>query len=359
MIRLHIPDITEKEKQAVEEVLDSGWITQGEKVAEFEERLARYLNVKEAVCASSCTAAMHMTFAYLKAKTAKKEIITQDFSYPSVGVAIVSAGFEPRFCDIRLDTYGTQGAEYFKNEKTFAIMSTAQFGFPSDYDYLERICDDVVFFEDAAPAIGSRNKGIRVGNRADFTFFSFHATKLLTTGEGGCVATDYEDVAEDLRVLRNHGRKDYMFTRFGFSYRMTDIQAAIGIEQLKSLDSRIQKRRELAKIYYKKFKHTEIKTMPLNSQTRYWNCQRFVVRTPLNNNLVINEMRNLGIECTFGTYSQSAQPIFNEPIPSNTRIAYLHCVALPLHSQLTREAVSYVADSLISIVNKHLTVYKG
>jgi dTDP-4-amino-4,6-dideoxygalactose transaminase len=354
MIKLHVPDITEREKKAVGEVLDSGWLVQGEKVEKFEQDLAHYLGVNHVVCVSSCTAAIHLALHMFKKTTEKTEIITPDFSYPSVGIAIKQAGFEPVFCDIN-DFYlaSKSNIESWITKETYAILSNTMFGFPNNYEELQEICNkhNIKLFDDAAPGIGSRFRGKRVGSFADATFFSFHATKLLTTGEGGAIVTNNAELAEVFKVLRNHGRIRDCFVDFGFPYRMTDIQAAIGIEQLKTLEDRIELRRELAGVYENTL-DTCIKTLPLSSRVYHWNVQRFVCSSEINNEHIIKELAKSGVESTFGTYSQSSQPIWNSFTPLNSRLACKHTFVLPLHLKMSVQDVKYVAETLNDVTTR-------
>lgn len=360
MIKLQVPSITERECTAVSNVLRSGWLAQGSKVKEFEHALADYIGVPYVVCCSSCTAAIHMTLHILRQRTKKNVILTSDYCYPSVGIAIRQAGFKPIFLDINdhLNT-SLMNTEFHLKEnkgKVFAVLTTTQFGYPNDYDAWEELCEkyDVMFLEDAAPAIGSRYKGAPVGRRPFASFFSFYPTKILTTGEGGAIATNSRELANNLEVYRNHGRSGGQFHVQGFPYRMTDVHAAIGIEQLKSLQARIILRREIASKYETRLDES-ITTIPLHPKPFYWNVQRYPIRTSIKGKELVKSLAKCNIQAVVGTYSQTAQPIFDDFTPIETKLAVKYVVTIPMHVFLTSEDIVHITNTTNMLVRKPMS----
>jgi dTDP-4-amino-4,6-dideoxygalactose transaminase len=265
LIPITIPCIGEEEALAAADVIRSGWISQGAKVAEFERIFAEYCGTSHAVAVSNCTTALHLSLLVLGVGPGD-EVICPSMSFIATANSIAHTGAKPVFADIDPRTFNLDpdAAEAAITTRTKAIMPVHQIGLPADMDRFSALGRKygLKILEDAACAVGSRYKGQPVGGHSEMACFSFHPRKVVTTGEGGMITTNNAEYADKLRLLRQHGMsvsdavrhgsKTVVIEEYvclGFNYRMTDIQAAIGIEQMKKLDWMIERRRELAVRY--------------------------------------------------------------------------------------------------------------
>jgi dTDP-4-amino-4,6-dideoxygalactose transaminase len=260
------PTILEDEIQAVEKVLRSGWITAGPETAKFEEELAAYTGAKHAITFTSATAALHIVLEALELEPGD-EVITTPMTWPATCNAICLAGGKPVFVEIEEKSRAIDVAAIRRafTKKTRAVVPVHFGGLPLDVDAIRAAAPGAFILEDAAHAIGTKRRGKPVGKTSDAAAFSFHPIKNVTTGEGGAVTTDSDDFARKLRLLRWHGIDKDGWKRHhgvgsvtydvefpGYKLNTTDIQSAIGRAQLARLDRGIERRAELAKLYYEK-----------------------------------------------------------------------------------------------------------
>ncbi len=245
------PLIEEEEIEAVKRVLKSGRLTQGPVTEEFEREFAKYNSVKYAIAVSSGTAALYIALIAAGVKPGD-EVITTSYTFIATANTIVYAGAIPVFADINPDTYNIdpKSIEEAITSRTKAILIVHLFGQPCDVDPIIDIAREhnLVLIEDCAQAHGALYKGRMVGTFGDVACYSFYPTKNMTTGEGGMIVTNNREIAEKARLIRNHGQvKRYEHAILGFNFRMTDIQAAIGLVQLKKLEQMIKARVKRAK----------------------------------------------------------------------------------------------------------------
>jgi UDP-4-amino-4,6-dideoxy-L-N-acetyl-beta-L-altrosamine transaminase len=262
--------IDEDDIRAVLDVLRSDYLTQGPKVQEFESALAEYCGSRYAVVFSSGTAALHAAY-FSSGIGSGDEIITSPITFAATANAALYLGAEPVFVDIEPETGNINPAliEKAVSSHTKAIVPVHYAGHPADIDQILELAEKhrLIVIEDACHALGASYKNRKIGSISDMTVFSFHPVKPITTGEGGAVLTDNQDYYEKLLMFRTHGIiKDgqrfanesdgnwyYEMQFLGYNYRMTDIQAALGISQLRKLDSFIDARRKIASQYAKVF----------------------------------------------------------------------------------------------------------
>jgi UDP-4-amino-4,6-dideoxy-N-acetyl-beta-L-altrosamine transaminase len=266
--------IDEEDIKAVVEVLRSDWITQGPKIAEFEEKFANYCGSKYAVAVSSGTAALHIACLAAGIKSGD-EVITSPITFVASSNCILYCGAKPVFADIQPDTFNIDPEEIQSKitEKTKAIIPVHFAGHPVEMEEISQIAkqNNLLIIEDACHALGaqwkdSSGKWQKIGNcsHSDMAIFSFHPVKHITTGEGGMVTTNSEELYERLKLFRTHGiTKDpkrlkenhgpwyYEMHQLGYNYRITDFQCALGIKQLEKLDDFIKRRRQIATLYNK------------------------------------------------------------------------------------------------------------
>ncbi|EPD66784.1 DegT/DnrJ/EryC1/StrS family aminotransferase [Streptomyces sp. HGB0020] len=264
-IPVMIPWLGEEEAAAASEAVLSGWVAQGPRVAAFEKAFAERVGAEHAVAVSSCTTALHLSLVAL-GLGAGDEVVVPSLSFIATANAVRYVGAEPVFADVDPATGNLTPAtvDAVRTPRTRAVLAVHQGGVPADVHALRAACADrdLALVEDAACAIGSTVGGKPVGHGALLAAWSFHPRKLVTTGEGGMVTTDDADWAARLRRLREHGMNASAAERHasdrpvlesylevGFNYRMTDVQAAIGLVQLGKLDTMIARRRELAARY--------------------------------------------------------------------------------------------------------------
>ncbi|MFP9191293.1 DegT/DnrJ/EryC1/StrS family aminotransferase [Natrialbaceae archaeon A-CW1-1] len=252
MIPIANPELSAEAKTRVQEVLDSGMLADGPEVRTFEEKFAEYCDTAHGVATSNGTTALHAAFEALDIGEGDT-VLTTPFSFIATANTVRLAGAEPVFADIDPETYNLDpdsAREVAIAEDVDAIMPVHLYGLPADMKPLCELADEleIPLIEDAAQAHGAVYDGQRVGSFGDVACFSFYPTKNMTTGEGGIVVTDREDVAERLRRYVNHGRTDtYEHATVGHNYRLTSMAAVIGQVQLERLPTFIEKRRDNAR----------------------------------------------------------------------------------------------------------------
>lgn len=264
-IPLAKPDIGKDEIQAVMETMKSGWVSQGEKVEEFEKSFAKYCGVKYGVAVNNGTAALHMALTALGIKSGD-EVITTPLSCVATTNPIVYLDAKPVFVDVESSTLNVNPALVEKKvtRKTRVILPVHLFGHPVDLDPLIELAEKhgLYVIEDAAQAHGARYKGKKVGSLGHISCFSFYADKLITTVEGGMALTNDEELAEKMRLLRRFGmnkREKFYHPILGYNYKMSDIHAAIGLVQLRKLDNYIERKRANIEYLRSRLNHSNLK----------------------------------------------------------------------------------------------------
>lgn len=291
MIPVAKPYLTREEAQAAYDTILTGWITQGPKVMEFEERFADYTGALYAVAVSNCTTALHLALIVAGIGPGD-EVICPSMSYVATANAIKYVGAVPVFTDVQADTYNLDPVDTEKKitPKVKAILLVHQIGFPADIDTFRDLCNKyrLILIEDAACAVGSVYKGKKIGSHSDLVCFSFHPRKVISTGDGGMITTSREDYYHRLKILRQHGMsvndrarhesRQVLFEdhiELGYNYRMTDIQAAVGIKQLEKLDWIIDERRKIARIYNDAFKDLDFVQLLVEKEGYFSNYQSY------------------------------------------------------------------------------------
>ncbi|MCW7080886.1 MAG: DegT/DnrJ/EryC1/StrS family aminotransferase [Candidatus Methanospirare jalkutatii] len=282
MIRISAPFLGEEEISAVERVLRSGRLSQGANVEAFESAFADFIGVEHAIAVSSGTAALHI--ALLAAGIGEgDEVITTPFTFIATANAILFVGAKPVFVDVREDDFNID-VEKVKDaitERTKAIIPVHLYGQPCDMKAIADIAEDhnLHVIEDACQAHGAEFAGKKVGSFGTAGCFSFYPTKNMTTGEGGMLTTNSKEIAKKARMLRNHGSSArYMHEILGFNMRMTDISAAIGIEQLKKLPYFTKRRRENAEYLTERLKGIRGIVTPVVKERRTHVFNQYTIR---------------------------------------------------------------------------------
>lgn len=348
--------------ESVKKVLDSGWVTQGPKVKEFERKYAKYNGSKYAIAVSSGTAALHVSLLALGIGK-YDEVIVPDFTFPATGNTVLFAGAKPVLADIDLKSYCIDLKDVKRKitSKTKAIIPVHSFGHPAQMTELLEIANENNFYviEDAAPANGAEYFGEKVGNFGICGCFSFHPRKIISTGEGGIITTNDNDMADVMRMIRNHGMSnesnpkagDFRLPSFkvlGHNFRMSDILAAIGIEQLKILDKSIEERRRLAKFYNELIQENNIDvTTPFERKNIRHVYQSYVIMLGKKNyrDTLLKGLKSKGIESTIGTYSLGNLPLYQGDCPNGTK-AFNNTLALPMYERLEDRQVEFIVNCL-------------
>jgi perosamine synthetase len=293
MIPIAKPYLTKDEAQAAYDTILTGWITQGPRVAEFEQKFAEYTGAKYAVAVSNCTTGLHL--AMIVAGVGKDdEVICPSMSYIATANSIMYVGAKPVFAEVNPKTYNLDVLDVERKitPKTKAILVVHQIGMPADIDAFKALCDkhNLKLIEDAACAAGSAYKGAKIGSHSELVCFSFHPRKVISTGDGGMVTTNREDYYNRLKLLRQHGMSvndrvrhessKIMFEdhlEVAYNYRLTDIQASVGIKQLEKLDWIIAERRKIAMQYLDAFKSIDCIQLPVEEDGYFSNYQSFSI----------------------------------------------------------------------------------
>ncbi|MGB4362360.1 MAG: DegT/DnrJ/EryC1/StrS family aminotransferase [Methanothermobacter tenebrarum] len=354
MIPIASPIIENDEIQEVVNVLRSGFLAQGPKVEEFEKAFANYTNSRHAVATSSGTSALHVA---LSAAGVGKgdEVITTPFSFAATSNAALYVGARPVFIDINPLTYNIdpERIEDAITRDTRAIIAVHLYGQPAEMDHIKDIGEDhgLIVIEDAAQAHGALYHGKKVGSLGDIGCFSFYPTKNITTGEGGMITTDDEDIAHLARMIRSHGESErYEHVILGYNFRMTDMAAAIGIVQLKKLDKFNNKRIENAEYLTENLKALDhIKTPYIMDGVKHV-FHQYTVRVE-NREKWIEHLQGEGI----GVGVHYPRPIYRQPLYEDLGLvadcpeaekASREVLSLPVHPRLTMGDLDMIIDAV-------------
>ncbi|MCU1305915.1 MAG: per [Acidobacteriaceae bacterium] len=365
------PSFGPAEEEAVAEVLRSGWVSQGPRVAEFEHRFAEYVGAAHAIAVSSCTTALHLALLAAGVEPGD-EVICPSLSFIATANAITYVGATPLFADIDRSTYNLnpECVESSITGRTKAILLVHQIGLPSPIDEMKAIASrhGLVLIEDAACAIGSEYQGQRIGRpQTSMACFSFHPRKIITTGEGGMLTTNDEELATRVRRLRQHAMTVSDLARHssprvviesyeevGYNYRMTDLQAAIGIVQLQRLDKMLCRRRELGQRYSERLSALGWLVPPQEPSNCRHNFQSYMARltsdAPVTRDQLMQELLDQGISSRRGVMAIHRERSYRDE-KSEVRLPETNLVAdtaiiLPLFYEMREEEQDYVINSL-------------
>jgi dTDP-4-amino-4,6-dideoxygalactose transaminase/nucleoside-diphosphate-sugar epimerase len=278
----NLPLIGEEEIEEVIDTLRSGWLTTGPKTKKLEQDFCEYVGTKNAVCVNSCTAALHLSLVSLGIGEGD-EVITSPVTWPSTANVILHTGAKPIFCDIDQKTFNIDPLKLEEKitKRTKAVIPVHMSGYPCDMDKIHEIAakNGLRVIEDAAHAIGAEYRGKKIGTLSDITCFSFYPTKNMTTIEGGLLTTDNDEIAENVRINSLHGVSKDAWKRYlsediihhevvypGFKYNMTDVQASLGLHQLRKLDDFIERRKAITSLYNNAFKSIGAITLPADAE---------------------------------------------------------------------------------------------
>jgi len=361
-IPLMVPDIQQHDIDAVVAVLQSGMLIQGAMVEEFENNISKYLGVRHAIAVSSGTASLHLALIALGIGRGD-EVIVPAFSYIATANVVELVGAKPIFVDIDINTFNINKnlIEQAITNKTKAIIPVHEFGLACD---IREICElaekyKLKVIEDAACAFGATENGKFTGTFGNAGSFSFHPRKAITSGEGGMLVTNDDELARKLRILRNHGIEmqdaKMEFVEAGFNYRLTDFQAALVNSQLERLEPNLNYKEKLANIYFEELSQTNRIILPKVPQNKRHSWQSFhlVLDTIINRDEFIDNLRELGIGTNYGAqcipamiYYKNKYHYQSEEEFPNAFEAYKCGIAIPLYSRLKKEQVQFISKTI-------------
>ncbi len=352
-------------KAKVCEVLDSGYLTEGPVTEEFTERIRAYVGSQYALAVSNCTVGLELALRALDIGPGD-EVIIPDYTYPATGDAVQIVGAKVVIVDIDPETclMDCHALENALAPQTKAVIPVSLFGNPLDYGRLKEVTDErnIFVLEDAACSLGAKYGGACVGNLADISVFSLHPRKFITTGEGGVVTTDnakwaaWMDSYKHFGMGKTEDRVGAQFERIGTNYKLSNIQAAVGLVQMRHIDMLLARRAQIAQRYNDLLQDVPgvsfLKITP--NGTHSWQSYCIFVENP---SQVIVKLRERGIETQIGTYSLHMHGAFNENPNcrivgdmTGSRYAFEHCLCLPLYHEMNEEMQDYVVQELAKVI---------
>jgi UDP-4-amino-4,6-dideoxy-N-acetyl-beta-L-altrosamine transaminase len=366
--------IDEEDIQAVVEILKSDYLTTGPKIEEFEKVVADYVGAKYAVAISNGTAALHAACFAAGIKEGD-EVITSPITFAASANCVLYCGATPVFADIDPLTYNIDPVDIRRKitKKTKAIIAVHFTGQPCDMDEIKKIAIEynLIVIEDAAHALGAEYKGKKIGSISEMTTFSFHPVKHITTGEGGMITTNNDKLYNSLILFRSHGITRevklmahnegpwyYEQIDLGYNYRITDIQCALGISQMKKLDSFITIRKRIANRYNEAFKNNQNLILPyqLESCNNSWHLYVVQVNKDIRYKVFMKlREKNIGVNVHY-------IPVYKHPYYQengfgniccvNAENLYSNIISLPIYPELDQYKQDYVIEQITDIINE-------
>ncbi|SFR18056.1 DegT/DnrJ/EryC1/StrS family aminotransferase [Desulfoscipio geothermicus] len=366
-VPLSLPDVGEREKEAVLSVLKSRWLSMGPVILDFEKKIADYIGVKYAVAVNSGTSGLHLIVRGLGLGEGD-EVITTPFSFISSANCLLFERVRPVFADIDPQTLNIDVSQIKQKitSKTKAILPVHVFGHPADMtDILDiALKSGLNIIEDACEAIGARYNGKLAGSESDAAVFAFYPNKQITTGEGGVIVTNRKDLAGICRSMRNQGREAgagwYEHSRLGYNYRMDEMSAALGCAQLARLSDILIKRETVAQRYTEKLRRLDGVSVPFVGPDVQVSWFVYVVRLDpeIDRDTVMRELTGRGIGCRAYFQPIHLQPFYRKAFgykPGDfpvTEAAAVSTLALPFHNNLSEDEIDYVVTNLKEVLSK-------
>ena len=361
MIPVSEPDIGEKEIEYVDDAVRSGWVSShGKYIDEFEKEFSKFIGTEYGLTVSNGTTALHLALSALGIKE-NDEVIVPDLTFISPVNAVLYCNATPVLCDIYMNNWCIDADKIEKliTSKTKAIIVVHLYGNSADMDKIMEIAKNhkLYVIEDTAESLGTTYKGKKLGSIGDIGCFSFYGNKTMTTGEGGFCTTNNKELYERMSMLRDHGmtpKKRYWHEFIGYNYRMTNLQAALGVAQLERIDYFIERKHEIGKMYRERLKNkVALHPEGTDYQGTYW-LYSILMRDEKERDNLMDFLYNNGIDTRRFFYPVHIMPRYRkyseENYPVSTDIAE-RGINLPSGVKLKDEEVNYVCDKIIEFLN--------
>ncbi len=361
-IPISMPSITQKEIDYVSDAVKSGWVSSlGRYIEIFEQKFAEYVGVKYALTTSNGTTALHLALVALGIKPGD-EVIIPDFTFIATANAVKYTGADITFIDIDEDSLCINPREIEKavTDKTKAIIPVHVYGHPADMTEIVKIAGkrNLLVIEDAAEAHGAEIQGKRVGAFGNCGIFSFYGNKIITSGEGGMITTDDQSFYEEAKELRDHAMsktKRYWHNKVGYNYRMTNLQAALGVAQLERIEEILKRKREIFDVYSRCLSHDP--GLKLNYQARWAKNVHWMVCLEVmgfdeeRREILMRKLKEMGIDSRPYFYPISDMPMFKRAETPMAHVVYQRGINLPTYFDLDDSAVEYICENVLSAVD--------
>jgi dTDP-4-amino-4,6-dideoxygalactose transaminase len=346
-VRLARPDVGPEELDALAEVLESGMLTMGPRVPEFEAALAQACETRHAVAVSSGTAALHLAVLALELDPGD-EVLVPAYTFPATANVVALAGLRPVLVDVDPQTMNLDPEKVDVGPRARAIIAVHLFGRPARLEELP----DLPVIEDAAGALGARRRGRACGSLGLAGCLSFHPRKIVTTGEGGAVTTGDDRIADLVRRLRHHGWREDDMPEPGLNYRLSDLLCAIGTTQVARLQQLLADRTRIAAAYAERLRELPV-VLPEADEDDVHGWQAYVIHVDRRDE-VLAGLRREGIEAQIGTYALHLLGAYRDHgFFPGAEHAYEHALALPFHTRLSESELDRVAEALDKLVSHH------
>ncbi len=354
-IYLMRPNVGSEEINEIKKVISSKFLTEGNVTQKFEKMVANYTHSKYAIATTSATTALHTMFHCMDVKG--KKVLVSDFTFPATVLAIMQAGGKPILVDVDKYTMNvTREIIEDKLSKSIEFVSPVSlFGNPLNMNFYSLKKQGIKIIEDAATNLGTKLDNKFVGSLADVTCFSFHPRKIITTGEGGMITTDDKKLSEKIHSFKAFGKENLKFIGLGTNYKLSDIQSAVGIAQMRKIDKIIKKRIEQAKIYNELLSKMDFIEPQEQTQKSHHTYQSYVCAVSKQGlrDKIIKKLSKKNIESQIGTYALHCLPAFKK-IPKigklkNSEFLYKNSISLPLHEELSEKDQDYICSIIRNI----------
>jgi len=370
-INISAPSVDNREYSELKDTLESGWLTQGPKVKKFEDLFKKKFGFKHSFAVSSCTAGLHIALLALNFKKGS-EIVVPSFTWVSCANVVLNAGLKLVLCDIKKNDVNSCHNEIIKKvgPRTKAIIIPHLFGNPVNIKILKKkLGPEIKIIEDCACAVGARIANSYCGTDGDIGVFSFHPRKIITTGEGGMVVCNDDNLANKIDMFRNHGAgiseeirhlgpKPYLLPDFycpGLNYRMTDLQGSIGYIQLKKIDNFLNFRNKWANYYINELKNNKYLTLPKIKKNYFYGWQSFVCfykNKKISRNSFMDILEKNGVATRPGTHAIHLLYFYKKKYSQeliNSKSANDNTIALPLHNKMKPKDFKKIVNIIINL----------
>jgi perosamine synthetase len=358
LIPLAVPDIGDDEIDEIKKVMGTGFLTEGATTKEFEQMVAEYLGVKHAIAVTSCTTGLHAVLHCLDIKG--QEVIVPDYTYPATAEAVVLAGGIPVLADVDLESMNmtSEILEESYNEKMTVFSPVSWAGVPLEKEIYQKAKKlDLKMLEDAACSLGAKINEDYVGKIADYSCFSFHPRKVITTGEGGMITTDNDEMFEKCYSFKHFGAKGTSFETIGTNYKLSNVLSAIGVIQIKKIDKIIETRIQKAKIYEELLsKIDNIKPAYVGKETRQtFQSYTCYVEKDGKRDEIRDALSKENIQSQIGTYALHLEPAYKNMKRigdlKNSELLFKNALTLPLHKNLEQEDQERICKIINNVLN--------